>query len=102
MLKISHEGELHIISKRCSFGDLTKFIRSSFKNAPEEFVLYYYDLEGDKIELTSEADLALLYTVINRSVRLYIEKVQPEVIDLTGLSDDEVTLLENEPESPKE
>lgn len=72
MLKIFHGSELHILSKQVDFYGLRSFVREVFTKAPKEFQLYYYDQEGDKIELTSDDDLAILYRFIAKSEKIFV------------------------------
>ena len=75
MFKVQCEGELHILSRQVNFTGLKEFVRGSFRKVPQSFQLYYYDSEGDKIELTSDDDLTILYQLMGKSEKIYIEKL---------------------------
>jgi hypothetical protein len=59
------------------------------------FNLYYYDQDQDKIEISLDSDLNILYQ-LNNKVKLFIEKPEePELLDLINMSDDEVTIIDD-------
>jgi hypothetical protein len=59
------------------------------------FNLYYYDQDQDKIEISLDSDLNILYQLNNKD-KLFIEKPEePELLDLINMSDDEVTIIDD-------
>jgi len=59
------------------------------------FNLYYYDQDQDKIEISSDSDLNILYQM-NNKVKLFIEKPEePELLDVINMSDDEVIIIDD-------
>lgn len=54
--------------------DLKQFIKNVFKKLPAKYTLAYIDSEGDKISLSSEADVAILHESGLNKVKIEIEE----------------------------
>jgi hypothetical protein len=64
---------------------------------PDNFNIYYRDSDGDKIELTSDGDLKVMYDCSDRVVKLVVERSaeEPELLEVCDASDDEVVMIED-------
>lgn len=60
-LKISYNGDIHrarVDLRAFAFADLAQFMLSTFRLSPGAFVIQYVDPEGDRVNVTSDADFA--------------------------------------------
>lgn len=97
MLKILFERELHVLNRKVSYDELRSFIQKTFSKVPENFCIYYRDSDDDKIELTSESDLQVVYECTNGAIKLVIERrvEEPELLEVCDESDEEIVVIDD-------
>lgn len=74
IFKIAYQSEIHLLKKdKPTIADIHNHIKSTFINCPANFTLFYKDIEGDEITITSQEDLSVIAEQNQGTIKIYIK-----------------------------